>query len=89
MRSYRHSLVRTAADLARRASLHRHCLAPWRVAVMGADSSLMPCDCAPLAAVGNIRETPFDRLWNGDDMKAWRRRVLEGASADCLVCPRY
>jgi MoaA/NifB/PqqE/SkfB family radical SAM enzyme/predicted alpha/beta hydrolase family esterase len=89
VRSYRHSLVRTAADLARRTSLHRHCLAPWRVAVMGADGSLMPCDCAPLAAVGNVRETPFDGLWNGDGMKAWRRRVLEGASADCLVCPRY
>ena len=65
VRSYRHSLVRTAADLARRTSLHRHCLAPWRVAVMGADGSLMPCDCAPLAAVGNIRETPLTGFGTG------------------------
>jgi MoaA/NifB/PqqE/SkfB family radical SAM enzyme/predicted alpha/beta hydrolase family esterase len=89
VRGYRRSLIRTAADLARRASLHRHCLAPWRVAVIGADGSLMPCDCAPLATVGKIRETPFDKLWNGEGMRAWRRRVLEGTSTDCLVCPRY
>lgn len=89
VRGYRRSLVRTAADLTRRSGQHRHCLAPWRVAVISADGRLAPCDCAPLTAFGNLREKSFDELWNGEGMKAWRRRVLRGTSADCLICPRY
>lgn len=89
VRGYRRSLIRTAADLTRRSLQHRHCLAPWRVAVISADGRLSPCDCVPLTAFGNLREKSFDELWNGEGMKTWRRRVLRGASADCLVCPRY
>ena len=89
VRSHRRSLIRTAADLTVRSAQHRHCLAPWRVAVISVDGKLSPCNCAPLNVAGNIQEKPFDELWNGEGMKAWRQRVLRGASADCLACPRY
>jgi MoaA/NifB/PqqE/SkfB family radical SAM enzyme len=89
LRSVRRSLVRTAADLTRRTAFHRHCLAPWRVAVISASGNLSPCNCAPLAVGASIQDVPFCELWNGQAMQAWRGRVLAGTSPDCLVCPRY
>jgi len=89
VRSLRRSRVRSAADLTRRSAQHRHCLAPWRVAVISAEGELSPCNCAPLTVAGSLQERPFNELWNGESMKAWRRRVLDGTSADCLGCPRY
>jgi len=89
MRSVRRSLVRTAADLTGRTARHQHCLAPWRVAVIGASGNLSPCNCAPLAAGASLQDESFCELWNGPAMQAWRRRVLAGTSPDCLVCPRY
>jgi len=89
VRALRRSRVRTAADLTRRSAQHRHCLAPWRVAVISAEGKLSPCNCAPLTLAGSLQEQPFAELWNGEGMKTWRRGMLDGASVDCLGCPRY
>jgi MoaA/NifB/PqqE/SkfB family radical SAM enzyme/predicted alpha/beta hydrolase family esterase len=88
-RGYRRALIRKPADLAARPAQHRHCLAPWRVAVVSAAGRLTPCNCVPWTLMGGLQDKPFAELWNGEGMKDWRRRVRQGASGDCLVCPRY
>jgi MoaA/NifB/PqqE/SkfB family radical SAM enzyme len=86
---HRRSVVRAAADLMQRQPAHRRCLAPWRIAVVGADGSFTPCDCAPRVPLGNVYAEPLRELWEGGRMRAWRRAVLDGTSPDCRACPRY
>lgn len=88
-RDCRRALVRAPEDLAARPATHHHCLAPWRVAVVGADGTVTPCNCAPRTPVGRFPDEPLAALWNGAPMRRWRRAVLDGACGDCRSCPRY
>ena len=88
-RDCRLAAVRKPADLAARSAGHRHCLAPWRIAVVGADGTVTPCNCAPRTPVGRMPAEPLDAIWNGEPMRRWRRAVRDGACGDCRICPRY
>lgn len=88
-REYRHCLVRSAADLSVRATRHTHCLAPWRIAVIGAAGEVTPCNCAPPCRMGSLGRETLGQIWNGPAMKAWRTSVTEGTSPHCHGCPRY
>lgn len=88
-RDGRRALVRTPEDLTARAGTHLHCLAPWRIAVIGADGTVTPCNCAPRAAAGRFPDEPLQAVWNGDPLRTWRRRMLDADCADCRACPRY
>lgn len=86
---YRHCLVRSAADLSARAARHTHCLAPWRIAVVGATGAVTPCNCAPQCAVGALARETLGQVWQGPGMAAWRAGVMAGANRHCRVCPRF
>lgn len=88
-RNYRRCLVRLPADLSSRSPRHRNCLAPWRIAAVGADGTLNPCNCAPWKKAGDLLREGLRSAWNGADMKEWRRSVMQGENAPCSVCPRF
>lgn len=81
--------VRRPADVAGRCVRHTHCLAPWRIAVVGVTGEVTPCNCAPAHSLGNLARATWVECWNGAAMQAWRTAVLQGTCADCLACPRY
>lgn len=88
----RHPLRCTArkpANIMGRSCRHRHCLAPWRIAVVGVNGDLTPCNCAPKAAVGSLARGSMADGWNGPDMARWRKAVMGGECQSCLTCPRY
>ena len=88
-RDYRLALVRAPADLTVRAARHAHCLSPWRILVVGVDGTVTPCNCAPRTDLGNIVHTSPAEIWNGEQLKRWRRAMLTASCRDCLACPRY
>ena len=87
--SLRRCRVRKPEDLAARSVCHRHCLAPWRIAVVGASGNATPCNCAPEVNVGDVSIQPFADIWNGAPLQSWRTALLGGASAICRSCPRH
>lgn len=88
-RNYRRCLARLPSDLTARSGRHRNCLAPWRVAVVGADGTLTPCNCAPSEKAGSVAAEGLAAVWNGPALAAWRLSVAAGANPSCAVCPRY
>lgn len=55
-------------------SCHRHCYVGWRDLFIGADGNVRPCMSTP-QLFGQIRDTPFEDLWNGPAFREFRRRV--------------
>lgn len=86
---YRYGLVRIPADLMGRAACHQNCLSPWRIAVVGVDGAVAPCNCSVNHAAGNVVTEPLDAIWNGSRMRDWRGSVIRGRCAACHSCPRY
>ncbi|MFH0879004.1 MAG: radical SAM protein, partial [Lentisphaerota bacterium] len=86
---YPFCLAREPGDLTSRSDKHQFCLAPWRIAVAGADGALTPCNCAPEMKMGRLDQASFASIWNGPLMQTWRRRMKDGGNSSCLVCPRY
>jgi MoaA/NifB/PqqE/SkfB family radical SAM enzyme len=89
MAAMKHCIVRKPEDLAGRSATHRHCLSPWRIAVVDAAGRVTPCNCAPDVVVGTLKEEAFDVGWNGPRLRAWRQAMSRGGSALCKSCPRY
>jgi MoaA/NifB/PqqE/SkfB family radical SAM enzyme len=85
-RAWRHVVVNYPSDLTGRSARHRRCLAPWRIAVVNAEGTLSPCNCAPDIVL------PLDRFpdaWNGPSMRDWRQSMMEARNPHCQQCPRY
>ena len=85
----RRSMITSADDLMLRPERHTHCLAPWRILVVGANGEVTPCNCAPETVAGTIQEQSPESIWNGEVMQKWRSAVLDGSNERCRSCPRY
>ncbi|MBN1308354.1 MAG: SPASM domain-containing protein, partial [Chitinispirillaceae bacterium] len=85
----RYCLVTSCDDIVRRSTRHTHCLAPWRTAVVDAQGTVSPCNCAPAVVAGNILQQPFETIWNGEVMRRWRTSMRENGNEHCRSCPRY
>jgi radical SAM protein with 4Fe4S-binding SPASM domain len=47
------------------------------------------CDCQPENRVGNILTDPFNKIWRGDLMNEYRKRMISDDPPDaCRICPR-
>ena len=59
------------------------CYAGWYSAQIKADGTVLPCaHCA--TAVGNVNETSFGEIWNGDAYRAFRRAGMQRPGKDLL-----
>jgi hypothetical protein len=55
------------------------CPVPWEGnTVVGSDGQVLLC-CFSDAVVGNVRDEPFERIWNGKTMQRIRRTLVAGA----------
>jgi MoaA/NifB/PqqE/SkfB family radical SAM enzyme len=64
-----------------------HCLAPWTVFYVRADSGVRTC-CTLRSSMGDLRTQSFEEVWNGDAYVRLRRAFAEQANipAACLTC---
>ncbi len=81
--------ITSAVDITHHPERHTHCLAPWRILVVGANGDVTPCNCAPETVAGNILSQPFTTIWNGAVMRQWRAGLLDGSNERCRSCPRF
>jgi radical SAM protein with 4Fe4S-binding SPASM domain len=55
-------------------ALHRHCYVGWRDLFIGADGNVRPC-MSTSQLLGQIRDTSFEDIWNGETFQDFRRQV--------------
>jgi radical SAM protein with 4Fe4S-binding SPASM domain len=66
-----------------------HCSAGERVANIDPEGNVYPCQFAqaPEFFLGNVRDTPFSRIWERTDFTA--SSLIGPAGAGCTSCPSY
>jgi MoaA/NifB/PqqE/SkfB family radical SAM enzyme len=87
----RHSL---AASLAPAPCPWQACMRPWTTAYVTANGNCLPCCISPFATqdydsvkLGNLFDTPFAEIWNGELYQRWRQKLLsERPSLPCTGC---
>ncbi|MEW6753615.1 MAG: radical SAM/SPASM domain-containing protein [Candidatus Latescibacterota bacterium] len=68
------------------------CSWPWHGTSISWNGDVHPCchDYYDEHKVGNVLEEDFARIWNGEKLRAFRRRLLEGDDIPmCRQCPGY
>lgn len=84
-----HQRAHTATTQAHRKQLVAEnmstCKAPWTQTVIELSGNVVPC-CFLGACVtlGNVFETPWDDIWNGERYRAFRASVRAGENPHCL-----
>jgi MoaA/NifB/PqqE/SkfB family radical SAM enzyme len=66
------------------------CSAAWSVMHIGPYGTVFPCFSIPM---GNIRDMPLKRIWNGETYKDFRKRlrkagIFPGCTGCCVMTPR-
>jgi radical SAM protein with 4Fe4S-binding SPASM domain len=65
----------------------RVCYAPWTTVDVRPDGSAVFCPDYPDYAIGNVREEPLLRIWNGERAQKFRRSLLDrGLFPICARC---
>ena len=67
------------------------CQAIYNTAYITWDGFITPCchlENPKLINFGNVLETPFNKLWNGEKYRAFRKAHFDINSA-CIYCPHY
>jgi radical SAM protein with 4Fe4S-binding SPASM domain len=67
----------------------RQCVLPWTVPFVDKDGNVHPCFNGDYTSVmGNIRETPFGKIWEGNRFETFRTELLSGCSLPsiCRKC---
>jgi MoaA/NifB/PqqE/SkfB family radical SAM enzyme/pimeloyl-ACP methyl ester carboxylesterase len=77
-------------SLWQRSERHTHCASPWQTVPVSVDGTASVCDCLPRNVLGNLFESPFSGIWNGEVMTGHRRRMRSAEPpAACVICPRF
>jgi MoaA/NifB/PqqE/SkfB family radical SAM enzyme len=59
------------------------CRGPWTNLYVGASGGVYPCF---LKELGNVRESSLRGLWNGVEMRGFRKRLRDGVFCVCQGC---
>jgi MoaA/NifB/PqqE/SkfB family radical SAM enzyme len=68
--------VEAFAGPAQAAPTLRDCRAPWEWSVIATNGEVLPC-CFGAPPVGNLHDTSFEEIWNGEEMQALRQAISE------------
>jgi hypothetical protein len=66
------------------------CVAGNRIAVVYDDGGVAPCELLP--QVGNLRDAPFEVIWQSEKMRKAREGIASGKCActhECFMAPSY
>jgi MoaA/NifB/PqqE/SkfB family radical SAM enzyme len=75
-------------DLPARQAGIKTCRAPWMATMVNMYGSVTPC-CGINEPVGNINETPWLEIWNGDKMSRLRAAISSGDTSFCSHCREF
>ncbi|MBN1905697.1 MAG: radical SAM protein [Deltaproteobacteria bacterium] len=87
---YKDFLLLPPDQLFHRSARRQYCLSPWQTVPVDVNGNITMCDCQPENRVGNILTDPFNKIWRGDLMAAYRKRMISDDPPDaCRICPRF
>jgi MoaA/NifB/PqqE/SkfB family radical SAM enzyme len=64
------------------------CKMPW-IATFITGNTVVPCCYLSHYVVGNITETPFADIWNGEKMQMLRQAIMDGKNTYCKNCTEF
>ena len=62
------------------------CDLPWRSAIITPVGDLVPCSMYTEYHMGNIKDMPFQEIWNGQRARSIRRRLSKDLPPLCQTC---
>jgi MoaA/NifB/PqqE/SkfB family radical SAM enzyme len=69
------------------------CLRPWELLFIRANGNVLACPANystdKLVVMGNIFQTDFEDIWNGDRFREYRKTNVLGTNLLCRMCPFY
>ncbi len=76
------------ADPSRKTVFSPYCSFPWTTTYVAFDGKIRPCCFSdPDEDLGDLKEQPFDAIWNGEAYVRFRREILEGkVPKPCRSC---
>ena len=87
---YRNYLLLSPNQLFQRSHKDNWCRSPWQTIAVDVSGNAAVCDCQPENRIGNILKQPFSKIWNGNMMIDYRRRMLGANPPEaCMLCPRF
>ena len=60
------------------------CISPHQQVVIGIDGEVCPCCFLASVVLGNVFETPWTEIWNGEPYRKFRKDVKSGKCESCL-----
>ncbi|MDI6784685.1 MAG: radical SAM protein [bacterium] len=64
------------------------CLEPWRIAIVYWNGEISPC-CYTDRIMGNLRQDSFQKIWNNQEYRLFRRNIRNGTlPKECINCRR-
>ena len=80
-------LGKTGRDLLRQGFFARtRCNFFWNMSIISPFGDVIPCPMLPEIQLGNVKETPFWEIWNGDRYAALRKKIKKGLFPICGKC---
>lgn len=65
----------------------QRCMVNWFIAEIIANGDVIPYTRCYSIKLGNVHDTPFMEIWNGENMRAWRRELRkQGRFPACTRC---
>ena len=87
---YKDFLLLPPDQLFHRSLKRRYCFSPWQTIPVNVKGDITMCDCQPDNIVGNILTDPFEKIWNGERIRDYRKRMLSDDPPEaCRICPRF
>jgi len=87
---YQHFLALPPSKIYTRPRKHTHCVSLWQTLPVNVDGEVYLCDCRPDKIAGNLIETPFEEIWNGELFREHRSGMrTKNAPKICRICPRF
>jgi radical SAM protein with 4Fe4S-binding SPASM domain len=78
------------AQLYQRSATHTWCFSPWQTMPVDVEGNVTLCDCQPDYVIGNLFQSPFSEIWNGENFQRYRAAMLSQKPPEaCKICPRF
>jgi MoaA/NifB/PqqE/SkfB family radical SAM enzyme len=87
---YQNFLALPPSKIYTRPREHTHCVSLWQTLPVNVDGDVYLCDCRPDKIAGNLIESPFEGIWNGELFRNHRLGMRKKMAPEiCRICPRF
>lgn len=87
---YQNFLALPPSKIYTRPREHTHCVSLWQTLPVNVEGNVYLCDCRPDKIAGNLIESSFEEIWNGELFREYRLGMRKKTVPErCRICPRF